>query len=549
MKRFKGLVIENFQSHERTEIAFSKGLNVFVGPSDSGKSAILRALRWVLYNQPRGSDFIRTGASRCRVTLILSDGTQIVRERSSSVNRYLIRDPRGKEQVFEGFGSDVPREVLEAHGMVPLQLDEDRELTLQIGQQLEGPFLLSESGGTRAKSIGRISGAHLLDLAQNQTAKDQRAVSSRIRFVEEEMERREEELKPYEVLPRLRKQLDRAAALREEAERKKEFLERLRGLKERWEGCRSEMLRERKRLSSLEKVPEAEKIFSRLVEDGTRLIRIRKMADGWRKGREEKAHWQQVRFRTTRLGEGAQRIAEAERLLERLDRLRRLRNHRLLLARDMDRERRVVERTVSLPAAGLLVDDLGEAVRKLRKLEERRKRWVGMRGERAEVERTLRRLEEAQKAEALWGGLEASCRLFQSLKERRDRLEELRERIEKGMRYIAEREEEIRRKSEEMIRAFERMGRCPTCGMRFGPDLLKHLSEELQGGESGAAAGKGDSSASQGFGRGERSAQPGGGQAGVAGAAGKGDPAGVGGARGGAGSPGRGDRPAGAGNR
>jgi len=304
LKRFKGLVIENFQSHERTEIAFSEGLNVFVGPSDSGKSAILRALRWVLYNQPRGSDFIRTGASRCRVTLILSDGTHIVRERSSSVNRYLIRDPEGKERIFEGFGSDVPREVLEAHGMIPLQLDEDRELTLQIAQQLEGPFLLSESGGTRARSIGRISGAHLLDLAQNETARDQRSVSSRIRFVEEEMKRREEELKPYEVLPRFREQLNRAAALREEAGRKMELLERLRGLKERWEDCRSEMTRERRRLVSLSKVPEAEKIFSRLMEDGARLSRIRKRADDWRRGREEKAHWQMVRFRTTRLGKG-----------------------------------------------------------------------------------------------------------------------------------------------------------------------------------------------------------------------------------------------------
>ena len=549
MKRFKGLVIENFQSHERTEIAFSEGLNVFVGPSDSGKSAILRALRWVLYNQPRGSDFIRTGASRCRVTLILSDGTHIVRERSSSVNRYLIRDPEGKERIFEGFGSDVPREVLEAHGMIPLQLDEDRELTLQIAQQLEGPFLLSESGGTRARSIGRISGAHLLDLAQNETARDQRSVSSRIRFVEEEMKRREEELKPYEVLPRFREQLNRAAALREEAGRKMELLERLRGLKERWEDCRSEMTRERRRLVSLSKVPEAEKIFSRLMEDGARLSRIRKRADDWRRGREEKAHWQMVRFRTTRLGEGAQRIAEAERLLERRNRLRRLRDNRLHLVREMDRERRVVERTVSLPAASLLVDDLGDAVLKLRKLERGKKHWVDAEGERAEVERTLRRLEGVQKAEALWEGAEASSRLHQALMDRRKRLLELRERIEKGMRYIAEREEEIRRKSEEMIRAFERMGRCPTCGMRFGPDLLKHLAEELQGGESGAAAGKGDSGASQGFGRGEGSAQPGGGQTGVAGTAGKGDPAGVGGARSGTGSPGRGDRPAGAGDR
>jgi DNA repair exonuclease SbcCD ATPase subunit len=549
LKRFKALIIENFQSHERTEITFSEGLNVFVGPSDSGKSAILRALRWVLYNQPRGSDFIRTGASRCRVTLTLSDGTQIVRERSSSVNRYLIRDPQGKERVFEGFGSDVPGEVLEAHGMVPLQLDEDRELTVQIGQQLEGPFLLSESGGTRAKSIGRISGAHLLDVAQNQTAKDQRAVSSRIKFVEEAMKRREEELKPYEVLPRLRQQLDRAAALSEEAGRKKELLRRLRELKERWENCRNEMGRERKRLSSLERIPEAEKIFSRLMEDGSRLVHIRRISDRWRRGRAERSHWQHVRLRTDRLGEGAQRLVEAERLQERLNRLDRLREKRLDCLRNMERARNVVENTAFLRSAGLLVDSLGEEVLKFRKLEERRKRRVRLEKERREIVRILRRLEGAEKAEALWEDLEASHRLFQTLNGWRSRLEDLRERMGKAVRYIAEREEEIRRKSEELIRAFERMGRCPTCGLTFGPSLLQHLAEEIRGGESGAAAGKGDSSDSEGFGPGEGFAQPGGGPPGGVGAGGKGDPAGVGGTRGGTGTAGRGDRPTGTGNR
>lgn len=63
MKRFERLLIENFQSHEQTEVFFTEGLNVFVGPSDSGKSAILRALRWVLYNEPKGTDFIRAGKS------------------------------------------------------------------------------------------------------------------------------------------------------------------------------------------------------------------------------------------------------------------------------------------------------------------------------------------------------------------------------------------------------------------------------------------------------------------------------------------------------
>ncbi|WP_035425703.1 AAA family ATPase, partial [Halalkalibacterium ligniniphilum] len=54
--------LENFQSHLDTSIDFSTGLNVIVGQSDSGKTSILRAIRWVLYNQPRGTDFMRVGA-------------------------------------------------------------------------------------------------------------------------------------------------------------------------------------------------------------------------------------------------------------------------------------------------------------------------------------------------------------------------------------------------------------------------------------------------------------------------------------------------------
>src|SRR5205085_9883685 len=47
------LEIKGYQSHEDTKIAFTGGLNAIVGPSDSGKSAILRALRFVLYNEPK----------------------------------------------------------------------------------------------------------------------------------------------------------------------------------------------------------------------------------------------------------------------------------------------------------------------------------------------------------------------------------------------------------------------------------------------------------------------------------------------------------------
>ena len=44
MKYLKTVILENFQSHKHTSIEFNEGLNVILGPSDSGKSAIIREL-------------------------------------------------------------------------------------------------------------------------------------------------------------------------------------------------------------------------------------------------------------------------------------------------------------------------------------------------------------------------------------------------------------------------------------------------------------------------------------------------------------------------
>ncbi|HAA42512.1 MAG TPA: chromosome segregation protein SMC, partial [Ruminiclostridium sp.] len=82
MIRIEEIIIENFQSHKNTKITFKDGLNVIIGASDHGKSAIIRAIKWVLYNEPRGSDYIRQGANYARVTLKMSNGYTIIRERS-----------------------------------------------------------------------------------------------------------------------------------------------------------------------------------------------------------------------------------------------------------------------------------------------------------------------------------------------------------------------------------------------------------------------------------------------------------------------------------
>ena len=53
----QSLQINNFQSHKYSVMELHKGVNVIIGPSDSGKTTILRALRWLVWNRPSGDAF------------------------------------------------------------------------------------------------------------------------------------------------------------------------------------------------------------------------------------------------------------------------------------------------------------------------------------------------------------------------------------------------------------------------------------------------------------------------------------------------------------
>ncbi len=145
MKYIKKVILENFQSHKYTEMEFDKNLNVIVGPSDQGKSAIIRGIKWALFNEPSGDFFIREGESECSVIIEFSDNTKIKRYRSKTRNAYYLYDENGDEIIFEGFGTNVPHEIMDKTLIRKVVLDGSRSNAINIGEQLEGgPFLLSE---------------------------------------------------------------------------------------------------------------------------------------------------------------------------------------------------------------------------------------------------------------------------------------------------------------------------------------------------------------------------------------------------------------------
>ncbi|MCX7921810.1 MAG: AAA family ATPase [Clostridia bacterium] len=208
MNKINKLIIENFQSHENTTLDFTKGLNVIIGPSDQGKSAVIRAIRWVLFNEPRGTDFIRQGALMARVAVEMNNGYTVVRERSKSKNKYTVINPDGNTMVLEGFGNDVPDEVVKAHGIPLVFLDNGINSSLNIGGQLEGPFLVSESAAVRAKAIGRLTGVHVIDKAIRDCIIDLRRESQSSERVSKEINDVSVKLESYGGLAYLEEALD-----------------------------------------------------------------------------------------------------------------------------------------------------------------------------------------------------------------------------------------------------------------------------------------------------------------------------------------------------
>lgn len=194
------LELKNFQSHYYTEINFDRGLNVILGNSDSGKTAIIRAIRWALYNDPRGDYFIRQGERDVSVKITFSNGGFLERYRTPSKNGYYIKKPNGEEERFENFGNTIPKEVTELTNIYEVTIEKNKNSILNISAQLEGPFLLNESPSTRAAAIGRLIGVNYIDDALRNVRRDNLRLNSDITNLNDESQRLKEELKKYEYL-------------------------------------------------------------------------------------------------------------------------------------------------------------------------------------------------------------------------------------------------------------------------------------------------------------------------------------------------------------
>lgn len=200
--------IFNFQAHGHKVVDFTKGLNVITGESNSGKTAILRAIYWALYDKPNGSDFIKTGAKSCKVRLFLSNGFIIERKRNkSSSGTFVLIQPDGSLEEYKGFSSKIPIEITNAHQMPEVKIN-GSTYRINIASQLDSPFLIGNSSSERISMIGSLVNADRADEASKEFKLDKtRANTEKTKFLELQTEK-EKSLEKYVYLDKLKQTID-----------------------------------------------------------------------------------------------------------------------------------------------------------------------------------------------------------------------------------------------------------------------------------------------------------------------------------------------------
>jgi len=181
----ESLKLVNFQTHKKSLFEFSPGINVITGKSDEGKSSVIRALYWLLFNKPSGNEFINWNAKKCIVTSVIN-GHEIVREKSNGgTNKYIVDG-----DDFNATRTDVPEQVTEL-----------TKITHTNIQMQDDPyFMLSLNSGDVGRKLNEVVGLNQIDKSIKYVNGVYRKSFNRHNHIKEDVTELESKLSKYTTL-------------------------------------------------------------------------------------------------------------------------------------------------------------------------------------------------------------------------------------------------------------------------------------------------------------------------------------------------------------
>jgi exonuclease SbcC len=198
----KKIIIDNFMAHERTELELGPGVTILTGANNTGKSAIVEALRCVATN-PTPKHYIRHGAKEARVTVEMDDGFKVVWIRKKKSAGYELWHP-GAEEPEEHWKlgrNKLPEDILKVLRLDLVELETGGKVDVHVGNQREPVFLLNQPPSNAAAFFAASTeSAHLLAM-QNLLKKQTQEAKRQERDLQDTMNRIETEIDKFSSLP------------------------------------------------------------------------------------------------------------------------------------------------------------------------------------------------------------------------------------------------------------------------------------------------------------------------------------------------------------
>lgn len=139
------LTVKDYQIVKQAVLEFKPGLTALIGPSNNGKSSIVKAIKAAVYTES-GTTPIRHGSDSYIVGIQNNNHTVVYQKKEGST-KYLVD---GKS--FSRFGVNTPEEVSNALNMKEIVLNGNK-IQLNFWDQMDKPFLLDKSSGELFKFI------------------------------------------------------------------------------------------------------------------------------------------------------------------------------------------------------------------------------------------------------------------------------------------------------------------------------------------------------------------------------------------------------------
>ena len=213
--------IKNFQSHKNTTIEFSDGVNVLCGESDNGKTAVIRAVKWVAENRPLGVERLNSTWNKgfkdeMSVKIFLDGGVWVERIRTKERNGYSYFE-NGERVDLGATGTDVPQKVKDL-----LRFD-----LVNFQFQLDSPYLLSMSSSEASKYLNEIIKLDGIDKTLSAAESERRYLNSELKILDRDVadcERKIESLSWVNEAAAIQKRIDKYDELINERSRECDVL-------------------------------------------------------------------------------------------------------------------------------------------------------------------------------------------------------------------------------------------------------------------------------------------------------------------------------------